>query len=91
MATQPHTRYQSESTLTAIVKGFDECQHNQVVEAYMAQSELDARRKRGGEFCHCCSGSGWFKERGPFSNDEICDDCNGLGTVYPFERGDHNA
>lgn len=83
----PHTKYQSESTLRVIVYGFEQRFHNRADEAYEANRELERRRLDGGERCGTCNGNGWFKERGPFSNDEICEDCGGLGTQYHFASG----
>ncbi|MBD4204903.1 hypothetical protein [Staphylococcus aureus] len=82
-----HTRYQSESTLKQLISGFEQRYHAKAQEAYDAATELERRRMAGGERCTCCNGSGWFKERGSFSNDEICEDCSGVGTVYRFPRG----
>lgn len=81
-----HTKFQSESTLRTIVTGFEQRFHNKADEAYDANSELERRRLAGGERCSTCNGAGWFKERGPFSNDEICEDCGGLGTVFCFGK-----
>lgn len=82
-----HTKFQSESTLRTVITGFEQRYHNKADEAYDANLELERRRLGGGERCPSCHGFGWFKERGAFSNDEICTDCDGIGTVFRFPRG----